>query len=193
MAVDESLGMLMKELEDRGDLDNTIVVFASDHGYWYGEHGLDAERRLAYEEAIRIPLLIRYPPAIQAGSKPEQMALSIDLAPTLLELAGQQLGAHLQGRSLAPIFKGAVSDWRTSFLIEYYSDTVFLRIVNMGYKAVRGDRYKYIHYLELEGMDELYDLQEDPYEFKNIINDPGSTQVLEQMKQELGKRLSETE
>jgi N-acetylglucosamine-6-sulfatase len=63
----------------------------------------------------------------------------------------------------------------------------------MGYKAVRGDRYKYIHYLELEGMDELYDLQEDPYEFKNIINDPGSTQVLEQMKQELGKRLSETE
>lgn len=192
MAVDESLGALMDELEKEGELDNTIVVFTSDHGYWYGEHGLDYERRLAYEEAIRIPLLIRYPPTIKAGSKPEQMVLSIDLAPTIIEMAGYQPGDELQGRSLVSIFNNTVKDWRTSFLVEYYSDTVFPRIYKMGYKAIRNERYKYIHYVDLEGMDELYDLQTDPYELKNIINDENSAGVLEGMKAELEKQLQLT-
>lgn len=192
MAVDEGLGTLMDELEKMNQLDNTIIVFTSDHGYWYGEHGLNEERRLAYEEAIRIPLLIRYPPLVEAGSKPKEMVLSIDLAPTVIELAGVEPDAHLQGRSLVPIFNHTVKDWRTSLLVEYYSDTVFPRIVNMGYKAVRNERYKYIHYVDLEGMDELYDLQNDPYELKNIINDSAAAQILEEMKSELKTQLEST-
>ena len=118
-------------------LNDTMVVFTSDHGYFYGEHGLNEERRLAYEETIRIPLVIRYPPLAMAGSTPPEMALSLDIAPTLLEVAGLQPGAEIQGRSLVPVLKKEAREWRTSFLIEYFTDTVFPRIRNMGYVAVR--------------------------------------------------------
>jgi N-acetylglucosamine-6-sulfatase len=103
LGVDDSLGRILATLEKKGVLDDTVVVFTSDHGYFYGEHGLNEERRLAYEETIRIPLLIRYPPRIAANVTRSQMVLSIDLAPTALELAGVQPGADLQGRSLIPV------------------------------------------------------------------------------------------
>ncbi len=192
MAIDEGLGKIFDALEKKGILENTVVVFTSDHGYWYGEHGLDEERRLAYEEAIRIPLLIRYPQMISENSKAEYPILSIDLAPTMLQMAGITPNENLQGKSLVPIFNNTVTDWRTSFLIEYYSDTVFPRVVTMGYKAVRNERYKYIHYLELEGMDELYDLQEDPYELNNIIGHVEMAPILADMQDELNKLLVET-
>lgn len=192
MAVDEGLGVIVKALEDKGELNNTIVVFTSDHGYWYGEHCLDLERRLAYEEAIRIPMLVRYPPIIKAGTKPEQMVLSIDLASTLLDLAGETPGPHLHGKSWVPIFNGTVKDWRKSFLVEYYSDTVFPRIFKMGYKAVRNQRYKYIHYMDLKGMNELYDLKKDPYELHNVINNPNMNETLKKMKIELNRVLTQS-
>ncbi len=193
MGVDESLGTILKALEDKGELDNTIIVFTSDHGYWYGEHCLNDERRLAYEEGIRIPMLVRYPKTIKAGMKPKQMVLSIDLAPTLLELAGVNPAKSIQGKSWVPIFSGKVKSWRNSFLVEYYSDIVFPRIVNMGYKAVRNQRYKYIHYTELEGMDELYDLEKDPYELRNVIGDKKMIGTLKEMKEELNRLLQQTE
>ena len=192
MAVDDGLGKMMQELERLNMLDNTIIVFTSDHGFWYGEHGLDEERRLAYEEAIRIPLLVRYPPRVKKGSTPEDMVLSIDLAPTLVQLASDRLSDKFQGRSLVPIFDDKVESWRSSILIEYYSDTVFKRIRNMGYKAVRNDRYKYIHYVDLDNADELYDLQEDPYELRNIISDPEYVNVLAEMKLVLDEQLKQT-
>ena len=192
MAVDESLGKLMEALEVKGVLDNTIIVFTSDHGYWYGEHCLDDERRLAYEEGIRIPMLMRYPALVPSGSAFDDMTLSIDLAPTLVEMAGLTPGKQFQGRSLVPIINKSAKEWRKSFLIEYYSDKVFPRIVNMGYKAVRTERYKYIHYTDLDGMDELYDLQSDPYELKNSINDPGMATTLKEMKVELNNLLEQT-
>jgi N-acetylglucosamine-6-sulfatase len=192
MAVDEGLGTIIKALENNGALENTIIVFTSDHGYWYGEHCLDLERRLAYEEAIRIPMLIRYPPIIKAGTKPEQMILSIDLASTMLEMAGVRPGNQLQGKSWMPIFTGQATNWRNSFLVEYYSDIVFPRIVNMGYKAVRNERYKFIHYLDLQGMDELYDLRNDPYELQNIIDKPGTAHIHKEMQLELNRLLRQT-
>jgi len=192
MAIDEGLGEMMEALKMNDKMDNTIVVFTSDHGYWYGEHGLNFERRLAYEEAIRIPLLIKYPKYIKPGSKADQMVLSIDLAPTLLELAGVSTDGSHQGMSLVPVFKNTVSEWRNSFLIEYYTDNVMERIVKMGYKAVRTERYKYIHYLELEDADELYDLYEDPYELRNKIDDPEAETVLENMKKLLNELLEKT-
>ena len=192
LAVDESLGAIMRAIDAQGELDNTIIVFTSDHGYWYGEHGLDEERRLAYEEGLRIPLFIRYPARVAAGLRPGQMALSIDMAPTLLELAGETPPGNLHGRSLVPILDGGNPEWRSSFLVEYYSDTVFERIFEMGYKAVRTDRYKYIRYEDLEGMDELYDLDADPYELRNVIGDPRYASVLAEMQGELNRLLEET-
>jgi N-acetylglucosamine-6-sulfatase len=177
-AVDESLGGLLQTLTDSGDLDRTLIVVTSDHGYFYGEHGLSVERRLAYEEALRIPLLMRLPGVIKPGSTPAEMVLTLDLAPTLLELAGAAPLAGAQGRSLLPLFKGETNAWREDFLIEYYTDTVFPRVHKMGYRALRTQRWKLIHYRELEGMDELYDLDGDPFEMKNLIGDPAAQDVL---------------
>ena len=83
-------------------------------------------------------------------------------------------------------------NWRSSFLVEYYSDSVFPRIVKMGYKAVRNQRYKYIHYIDLEGMNEFYDLVKDPYELHNIINDPKMTGTVKEMKKELNRLLQQS-
>lgn len=103
------------------------------------------------------------------GQRLSQFALSIDIAPSMLEFAGVPQPTNLQGRSLAPLLRGARIAWREDVLIEYFSDTVFPRIRNMGYQAVRTKRWKYIQYQELKGMDELYDLSADSYELNNVI------------------------
>jgi N-acetylglucosamine-6-sulfatase len=191
LAVDDSLGRILATLEKLGSLDNTIVVFTSDHGYFNGEHGLNEERRLAYEEAIRIPLLVRYPRLIPAGLTPRELVLSIDLAPTLLAVGGLAPLSSMQGRSLVPIFKRSPGEWRSSFLIEYYSDTVFPRIRNMGYAAARTERYKYIEYRELQDMNELYDLETDPFEERNLVGTPSARAVYDRMQSELRRLQSD--
>jgi len=178
-AVDEGLGQMMEALEKQGVLDQTAIILVGDNGYFYGEHGLSEERRLAYEESIRLPLLVRYPLAVPGGARPVGQALTIDIAPTILDLAGASPLSAIDGRSLVPLFhsKGTPAGWRRSFLIEYTSDIVFPRILKMGYDAVRTERYKYIRYRELEGMDEFYDLQQDPYELRNIIDVQGASRA----------------
>jgi N-acetylglucosamine-6-sulfatase len=192
MAIEEGVGEIRKTLKETGQLENTVLVVASDNGYFYGEHSLSVERRLAYEESIRMPLLLRYPKAIKSGTVRDELVLNIDLAPTLLELAGVTVPGTMQGRSLVPLLRGKRPEWRTSFLLEYYSDKVFPRVWQMGYKAVRTRRWKYIHYLELKGMDELYDLQTDPYEMKNLIHQPGAAKALDEMKREMERLLKST-
>lgn len=184
-AIEEGVGKILRALKETGQLDNTIIVFTSDNGYFYGEHGLSVERRLAYEESIRIPLLVRYPREIKADTVRDEFALNIDLAPTLLELAGVVAPNAMQGRSLVPLLAGKRIAWRDSFLLEYYSDKVFPRVLQMGYKAVRDERWKYIHYLELDGMDELYDLKADPYEMKNLMQHPSAATALARMKKKM--------
>lgn len=191
MAIEEGVGKILAALRETDQLDNTVIVFASDNGYFYGEHGLSVERRLAYEESIRMPLLIRYPRMIKRGTVRDESALNIDVGPTLLELAGVSVPETTEGRSLVPLLKGSGSEWRRSFLIEYYSDKVFPRMYKMGYKAVRTERWKYIHYLELDHMDELYDLKADPYEMRNIINRRDAAGTLADLKQELEQLLSQ--
>jgi N-acetylglucosamine-6-sulfatase len=188
-AVDESLGRILDALAKQGVLDDTVVVLTGDNGYFYGEHGLSEERRLAYEESIRLPLLVRYPRLVKAGSKPAQIALTIDLAPTLLELAGTAPERALDGRSLVPVLRGTAPEWRTSFLVEYWSDTVFPRIERMGYDAVRTERYKYVRYRELQEMDELYDLDADPCELVNLVHSAGHVAVRKALAEELGRLL----
>tara|TARA_R110002049_G_scaffold50370_1_gene142933 strand:+ start:20665 stop:22107 length:1443 start_codon:yes stop_codon:yes gene_type:complete len=189
-AVDDGVGQLLDELERNGLLDDTVVVFTSDHGYWYGEHGLSVERRLAYEEGIRVPLLVRYPRAITAGSLVDAFALSIDLAPTVLELAKVDRSIALDGQSLVPLFGGTPpANWRTSFLIQYNTDTVFPRVHKMGYRAIRTAGWKYIQYRELDGMDELYNLRSDPYEMHNLIDQPSAKSEQKRLKAQLAELL----
>jgi N-acetylglucosamine-6-sulfatase len=185
LAIDDNVGEILKALQETGQLESTIIVFTSDNGYFYGEHGLSIERRLAYEESIRMPLLVRYPGVIKAGTVRNELALNIDLAPTLLSMTRLPIPRDMEGRSLVPLLRGERTKWRNAFLIEYYSDTVIPRIVRMGYRAVRTERWKYIHYLELEGMDELYDLEADPYEMKNVIKESRCANALNDMKREL--------
>jgi N-acetylglucosamine-6-sulfatase len=188
--VDEGLGRILDALEKAGTLDETVIAFTSDNGYFYGEHGLSEERRLAYEESIRLPLLVRYPKLARAGSTPGAMALAIDLAPTLLDLAGATPDQPLDGRSLLPLLRGEPGPWRTSILVEYFSDTVFPRIQRMGYQAVRTDRYKYVRYRELDGMDELYDLATDPYELRNLMGSSEHAALLGELREELERLLA---
>jgi N-acetylglucosamine-6-sulfatase len=192
LAVDESLGRIVAELEAAGSLDRSLVVVMSDHGYFYGEHDLNEERRLAYEESARIPLILRCPAAAAEGATPAEMVQTIDLAPTVLELAGVPDPTVRDGRSLRPLLRGERPDWRQSILIEYWSDTVFPRIRNMGYVAVRDTRFKYIQYRELEGMDELYDLESDPYEERNLFDAPAARPTRDRMQAELRRLLEES-
>ena len=184
MAVDDGLGRLLESLERSGQLDNTMVVVMSDHGYHYGEHGLGAERRLAYEQSLRVPLLIRYPPLIERDTTPSEMVLTIDVASTAVDL-GEADASGFEGLSLVPLLNEIDTNWRDRFLVECYSDTVFERMDHMGYKAIRTDRYKYIHYVDLDNMDELYDFETDPDEMENVIASPDYADVLEEMKNEL--------
>lgn len=187
LGVDESLGRLVATLEESGQLDNTVIVFTGDHGYFYGEHGLDQERRLAYEETARIPLIIRYPRAARAGSTPAQLVQTIDFASTLLALAGVSDTVPRQGLSLVPVLRGSAADWRSAVFLEYYTDAVFPRTFRMGYEAVRTERYKLITYKELPGMDELYDLETDPFEMENLIATERGNAILPELRAELDR------
>ncbi len=192
LAVDESLGRIFAILEESGRLDETVIVVLSDHGYFYGEHGLNEERRLAYEESARIPLIVRFPAVAKAGLTPAEMVQTIDLAPTVLELAGVADPAPRHGRSLVPLLRGERPAWRDSILVEYYSDTVFPRIRNMGYRAVRTEQHKLIRYLELPGMEELYDLKADPYELDNLIGSDREASARPALEAELSRLRRET-
>ncbi|MDH3222107.1 MAG: sulfatase-like hydrolase/transferase, partial [Gemmatimonadota bacterium] len=189
LGVDESLGRILDALEAAGELDETLIVFSSDNGFFFGEHGLSLERRLPYEESIRNPLLIRYPPLVQAGIRPEGLALSVDLAPTVLEAAGVPIPASVQGRSLVPLLSNATpGDWRSSILVEFYTyESPMPWLMDMDYRMVRTDRYKYIHWTHHPDLDELYDLQDDPFEQRNLAADPGVQELRGELRTELGR------
>lgn len=184
LAIDEGVGRLLKTLEETKRLNDTLVIFTSDNGFFWGEHGR-GDKRMAYEESIRVPLLMRCPKLIQAGSKREQMVLNVDITPTLLELGGAAIPQGTHGRSLAPVLSDAAAPWRESFLTEYFSNP-HNRIP--GWQAVRTQRWKYIHYTGVEGVDELYDLAADRYEMRNLFQQPSVQATLADMQTEL-KRL----
>jgi N-acetylglucosamine-6-sulfatase len=184
-SIDDGVGMIFKALEETGQLEKTLVVFTSDHGYFYGEHGLSVERRLAYDEAARIPLLMRYPRLIKPSIEITSLVQTIDFAPTFLQLADVTAPPAVHGRSLLPLLTGNESKLRESLLIEHMSDKVFPRMHRMGYQAVRTQDWKYIHYTDLENVDELYDLSSDPFEMRNLISDPPSQSKRMELQKEL--------
>jgi N-acetylglucosamine-6-sulfatase len=190
-SVDEGVGMLFRALEATGQLDRTCILFLGDNGYFFGEHGLGPERRFAYEEGIRAPFLLRYPPLARPGTTVGELVLALDIAPTVIELAGGTPGPHVQGRSLLPLFAGRPASWRHSFLIEYFAENAMPWLVGMTYKAVRTDRHKLIHWVNRDDVDELYDLETDPFELANLIDEPRYAEVARELRAELARLVAE--
>lgn len=187
-AVDEGVGQILEVLEKKGELDNTCILFLGDNGYFFGEHGLGPERRFAYEEGIRSPFLVRYPKKLKAGTRDSRLLICQDIAPTLIELAGGKPGPQIQGRSLVPLFSGKKVPWRKAVLAEYWAEQAYPWLIGMTYKAIRTDRYKLIHWVNKgrDGeLDELYDLEKDPFELKNLIKSKAHAALREKLHKDL--------
>jgi arylsulfatase A-like enzyme len=192
LAVDEGLGRIVAALEEEGILDETFMLFTSDNGFFYGEHSLSLERRLPYEESIRSPLVVRYPAVTDAGSQIDELVSSVDIAPTVLEIAGVPIDDQIQGRSLVPLLQGRAVDWRHAVLVEFYTyENPFPWLLDMDYRAVRTDRYKYIHWMHHPDENELYDLIDDPYEMRNLIDDPSMVPVIRDLRDDMADAVLE--
>jgi N-acetylglucosamine-6-sulfatase len=177
LAVDEGVQRIFAALEETKRLENTLIVFTSDNGYFWGEHQLGGKHG-AYEESIRVPLIMRHPRLAKAGAVLDALALNIDLAPTLLDVARVRPPSEMQGRSLLPILRGDMRDVRSSFLAEFFLGNGTPRFPT--WQAVRNARWKFIRYPGLDGMNELYDLQADPLERRNLIRKaPDSARTME--------------
>jgi arylsulfatase A-like enzyme len=178
--VDHAVGRMREVLERRGMADNTVIVFLSDNGYFFGHRGM-ADKWYAYEDSIRIPLIIHDPrlPATLRGRQADPMALNIDIAPTLFEMAGVPTPETTQGESLVPFLRGDWPDWRKSWMFEH-------RFEHKGIpksEGVRTTRWKYFRWLEVEPeREELYDLDADPQEINNLAQDPAHARVLTEMR-----------
>jgi N-acetylglucosamine-6-sulfatase len=189
LAVDESTGRLVDALRRKGLLENTLIVFMSDNGSFFGEHGLGVERRLPYEESIRSPFIVSHPAVVEAGRKVDSFALSIDVAPTVMAAAGAAIPRAVQGRSLLPLLQGpAPVDWRSSFLVEYHShENPMPWTANLDYRMLRMGRHKYIRWIHDADAAELYDLETDPLEERNLVALPEMAGVVVGARQELSR------
>ncbi|QDU81075.1 Choline-sulfatase [Polystyrenella longa] len=183
--IDELLGKVRQQLEESGKADNSIIVFSSDHGFYLGERGL-AGKWFIHEESIRIPMIIFDPrqPDSERGQVHDEMVLSIDVAPTIMDLAGVDAPATVQGRSLIPITKQEKVDWRHEFLYEHR----FAHHAIPKSEGVRTEDWKYVRYIETEPVhEELYNLKQDPLEVNNLVNNPESQADLNTMRDKLKK------
>jgi arylsulfatase A-like enzyme len=195
LAVDEGLGSILSELEESGDIHNTLIVLTSDNGFFFGEHGLSVERRLPYEESIRAPLLVWYPPAVRSATVVDELVSSIDIAPSILQFGGAKIGEQIQGVSFLPLLKagGPRATRRPYVLIENYSDDrPFPWVLDADYRAIRSDRHKLIHWIQHPEFDELYDLKEDPREERNVIKEHGNHGLVDKLRSELGKLVQQS-
>lgn len=188
--VDESIGAVMAYLKEEGLLESTLIIYMGDNGFQFGEHGL-IDKRVAYEASMRVPMLAFCPEIIKPGTVITDVVANIDIAPTLLEAAGLKSPSYMDGMSFYSQLKGnKAENWRTGLLYEYYWERNFPQTPTM--HALRGDRYKYIHYNGIWDTDELYDLQEDPYELDNLIDDVKKQDIVKQMNAQLFDILKET-
>jgi arylsulfatase A-like enzyme len=188
-AIDDNIGRILNGLDSSNLASNTVVVFASDNGYFLGEHGL-GDKRAAYEESMRIPLILRYPATVRAGILIDQLVLNLDLAPTFLELGGVDAPKTLQGRSWLPLLAGQTRDWRASFLFEYFFEPNLPATPAMA--AVRTPAAKLIVYPEHDSWTELFDLKSDPFELHNLANNPRYSALRRELHLELMRLKSST-
>lgn len=189
-AVDESIERVINWVQSQGLQNNTMVVYMGDNGFSFGEHGL-IDKRHAYEESMRVPLLIWAPGMVKPGSVVEQIIMNVDLAPTFLELAGINKPKQMQGYSFADILKNKNVPWsRDKVFYEYYWESAFPQTPTMF--AIRTDQYKYIYYNGIWDINELYDLKADPYEMNNLIRDTSYRKTGMELRTELFNWLQQT-
>jgi arylsulfatase A-like enzyme len=186
-AVDESVGRVLKYLDDEKLADNTLVVYSSDQGFYLGEHGW-FDKRWIFEESLRTPLLIRWPGVAKAGGINKDMVSNLDIAETFLDAAGIAPPAEMQGRSLVPLLKGQTpAAWRKSFYYHYYEHPA-VHSVHRHYGVVT-PRYKLVYFYEPDAdYWELFDLQKDPKELRSVYGQTEYADVQKQLHEEL-KRL----
>lgn len=184
-SVDDAVGKVMQTLRELGLEENTIVIYTSDQGFFLGEHGW-YDKRFMYEESLKIPLIVRYPPTIPAGRVEDRFALNLDFAQTLLEFAGIEQPEDMQGRSLKPLLENKpIAHWRNSVYYHYYEYPGW-HYVKRHY-GVRTTNYKLIHYYHDIDAWELYDLHKDPHEINNVFSNPEYASIKEKLLQELEK------
>lgn len=186
-SVDESVGTLYRVLQESGQLDKTIVIFTSDNGFALGEHGR-TDKRTAYEESLRVPLLLRYPELAKPGTVVQEMVLTLDLAPSLLDVAGATPLPAADGLSWKRLLAGDATNWRTSFFYQYNYESQFPYTPNV--RAIRTRDWKYIHYPHGDrGPDretaELYDLNNDPLETRNLISESACADKRKELQNQL--------
>jgi N-acetylglucosamine-6-sulfatase len=191
MAVDDSIGRVLDTLSKRGELDSTLVVYMGDNGFAFGEHGL-IDKRTAYEESMRVPMLARCPELFRGGRTVNEIVANVDIMPTVLDAAGVAAPQGLHGASMLPLLKGSKpANWRTELLYEYYWERNYPQTPTV--HALRGDRYKFIRVQGVWDVEELYDLQQDPLESRNLIFSAAHKQVAEDMRKRLFDILEETD
>lgn len=184
-SVDDNVGRVLDYLKGQGLLDNTIIIYTSDQGFYMGEHGW-YDKRWMYEESLRTPFLIRYPKVIPSALKvTDAMIQNIDFAPTLLDLAGVNIPVDIQGESFKQVLSGTKKSFKDAVYYHYYEYPV-PHAVKKHY-GVRTDRYKLIHFYNDIDQWEFYDLKNDPNEMNNLINDPSQVRMIDHLR----KRLSE--
>ncbi len=181
-SADESLGRLLDTLDELKLSENTVLVFTSDNGFFHGEHCL-GDKRAAYEESLRVPMLVRYPKQFPKGKVLDDMVLSVDVAPTFLELAGIPVPRQMQGRSLLSLMRGDHTNWRESFLAQYFIEKNYPNTPS--FLTLRTDSAKLVKYPGHDEWTELFDLNQDPYETRNLAKDPAHEKLLTEMTVEL--------
>lgn len=193
MGVDDSVGRVLDYLEENGLAENTIVIYMGDNGFMLGEHGL-IDKRQAYEESMRVPMMAWAPGLIEPGSTINENVLNIDIAQTFLDIAGGSMPEDhvVDGQSFFPLLKGeTVNDWRSAFVYQYFWETSFPHTPTT--YAIRGDRYKYIYYHGVWDSNELYDLENDPKEMHNLINVPEHRERAQRMHNEMFNNFEENQ
>jgi arylsulfatase A-like enzyme len=188
-AVDESIEQVIKWLTENKLDQETMVVYMGDNGFSFGEHGL-IDKRHAYEESMRVPMLVWAPGMVKPGSVLQEVIMNVDVAPSILDLAGIRTPVDMQGKSMLPLLKGEKTTWRDRVFYEYYWEAPFPQTPTMF--AVRTSRYKYIYNHGVWDINELYDLENDPYEMNNLIRDSASRRIGMELKTELFNWLKET-
>lgn len=184
-AVDKSVGEVLSFLEDNGLSKNTIVIYASDQGFYLGEHGW-FDKRFIFEESLRTPLLVKWPEVVSPGSVNSDLVSNLDFAETILDMAGVEVPDDMQGRSLVPILKGKKpANWRKEHYYHYYEYPA-VHSVKRHY-GICTERYKLVHYYYDIDEWELYDRQADPLEMKNFYEDPEYASVRKNLHKRLEK------
>jgi N-acetylglucosamine-6-sulfatase len=178
-ALDEGIGRILDTLDQTGLSKNTIVIYASDQGFYLGEHGW-YDKRWMFEESMKMPFIVRWPGVVEAGSRPSAMIQNFDYAPTFLDLAGATVPKAIQGRSLKPVLEGSPRTppgWRDALYYAYYGERTHAVAAHDG---IRTERYKLIHYERTSDWN-LFDLKEDPQELHSVDADPAYSSILEDL------------